>query len=74
MRCVGAWLRLDPSSGGGGGLLSPGELQRSQVRQQWLPYESTCAGVCEPAAPSGLHAWWPPSWIQVIGSGSAWLS
>lgn len=34
MRCVGAWLRLDPSNGGGGGLVSPGELQRSQVRRQ----------------------------------------
>ncbi|KAK9840741.1 hypothetical protein WJX81_001608 [Elliptochloris bilobata] len=29
LRCVGAWLRLNPS-GSGGGLLSPGELQRSQ--------------------------------------------
>ena len=30
LRCVGAWLRLDPS-GSGGGLLSPAELGRSQA-------------------------------------------
>ena len=46
MRCIGAWLRLDPSNGGGGSLLSPGELQRSQVCQQRRI----------PASP-GFHTW-----------------